>query len=361
MRRGAGRVVAVCGLWIASALCRAAELDRPTSERFARLALACIDRAFPNKPEHTLDSAADARTPQEFHPAFYGCFDWHSSVHGHWMLTRLLRIHPDLPSASEIRARLENHFSSEAIAEEARYMERASARSFERPYGWAWTLRLAGELDGWDDAQGRQWRERIRPLETRVVEKLVDYLGKLTHPVRTGVHPNTAFALAQSLDYARQTGRRDLETTIVARSRDYFFNDRSCPFAYEPSGEDFFSPCLEEADLMRRVLKREEFSSWLSKFWPQLSHAKKAVLSPAIVTDPTDPKLVHLDGLNLTRAWTLKGVAATLRRRDPRRATLEQMAIAHEKAGLARVSSGNYEGEHWLASFAVYLLGQSEK
>lgn len=361
MRRSAARVAAACGIWIVSTLVLAAELDSPTSERFARLALDCIDRAFPNKPEHTLDSAADARTPQEFHPAFYGCFDWHSSVHGHWMLTRLLRLHPDLPSAGEIRARLESHFSSEAIAEEARYMERASARSFERPYGWAWTLRLACELDGWDDAQSKQWREHIRPLETRVVERLIDYLGKLTHPVRTGVHPNTAFALAESLDYARRTGRKDLETTVLARSRAYFLKDRSCPFAYEPSGEDFFSPCLEEADLMRRVLPREEFSFWLLRFWPELSRAKKAALSPAVVTDPTDPKLVHLDGLNLTRAWTLKGIAAALTSGDPRRSILEKTALAHEKAGLGRVSSGNYEGEHWLASFAVYLLTEPGK
>jgi len=335
---------------------RASELDAATAGRFAKLALACIDRPYPNKPEHTMDTAADVRSPEDFHPAFFGCFDWHSSVHGHWMLVRLLRVQPDLAPAGEIRARLEAHFSPDAVAAETGYMDRVSARSFERPYGWAWTLRLANELEGWEDAQGKRWRDHIRPLENKVVERLADYLKKLTNPIRTGVHPNTAFALAEALDYARSVGRKDLDAAVIARSRDYFGKDRSCPFAYEPSGEDFFSPCLEEADLMRRVLPGPEFSRWLTQFWPDLSASATNVLSPAVVTDPTDPKLVHLDGLNLTRAWTLRGIANTLARGDSRRAALEAMASVHEKAGLARVSSGNYEGEHWLASFAVYLL-----
>jgi hypothetical protein len=334
----------------------AAELDLATADRFAKLALACIDRAYPNKPEHTIDTAADVRSPQEFHPAFFGCFDWHSSVHGHWMLVRLLRLYPDLPSAPEIRARLDAHLSSEPLAAETRYMERASARSFERPYGWAWTLKLVSELEGWEDPQGKIWRERVRSLEKMVVQRLSDYLPKLTNPVRTGVHPNTAFALAEALDYARRMNRKDLESLAINRSRDYFAADRSCPLAYEPSGEDFFSPCLEEADLMRRVLSGPEFSKWLSRFWPDLSGRSSDVLSPAVVTDPTDPKLVHLDGLNLTRAWTLAGIARALDPKDPRRRTLEETASVHKKAGLVRVSSGNYEGEHWLASFAVYLL-----
>ncbi|HEX7253003.1 MAG TPA: DUF2891 domain-containing protein, partial [Thermoanaerobaculia bacterium] len=305
-------------------------------------------------------SPADVRSPEDFHPAFFGCFDWHSSVHGHWMLVRLLRVVPDLASAGEIRSRLETHFSPEAIAAETSYMDRVSARSFERPYGWAWTLRLASELEAWDDAQGKRWRENIRPLENKVVERLADYLKKLTNPIRTGVHPNTAFALGEALDYARRVGRKDLETEVTARSRDYFRKDRACPFAYEPSGEDFFSPCLEEADVMRRVLPGPEFSQWLTQFWPGLSSATTAaVLSPAVVTDPTDPKLVHLDGLNLTRAWTLRGIAHALPRADSRRTALEAIASVHEKAGLVRVSSGNYEGEHWLASFAVYLLSAS--
>ncbi len=328
-------------------------LEPATAERFTKLALACIDREWPNKPEHVIDAPEDARTPRFFHPAFFGCYDWHSSVHGHWMLVRVLRFFPDLPSASEIRSRLEAHFTAEGVAMEARYLDRGSARSFERPYGWAWLLRLATELEAWDDPQAKGWRERIRPLEDAVARRLADYLPKLTNPIRTGVHPNTAFALAEALDYSRRSGRKDLEALLLSRSRAYFEKDRACPLPYEPSGEDFFSPCFEEADLMRRVLPRAEFVRWLSRFLPGVTHLR---LSPAVAADPTDPKLVHLDGLNLTRAWTMRGIASTLPRFDPRRKALEAAADAHAKAGLARVSSGNYEGEHWLASFAVYLL-----
>jgi hypothetical protein len=197
---------------------------------------------------------------------------------------------------------------------------------------------------------------RMKPLEDAIVLRLSDYLPKLTNPVRTGVHPNTAFALGEALDYARAAGRKDLEALVLSRSRDYFGKDRSCPLAYEPSGEDFFSPCLLEADLMRRVFKRAEFSAWLARFLPSLSQPRGLALAPAVVTDPTDPKLVHLDGLNLTRAWTLRGIAGVLPSSDSRRSSLAKASLLHARAGLARVSSGNYEGEHWLASFAVYLL-----
>jgi hypothetical protein len=337
------------------------ELDTATAERFARLALACTDREFPNKPEHVLESAADAKTPRDLHPSFFGCYDWHSSVHGHWMLARLLRTRPGLPSAPLIRARLSAALSTEAVAGEVRYLETKSNRGFERPYGWAWVLRLATELHGWDDSDAKLWSLRIEPLEKAVVSRYQDYLPKLTRPVRTGVHPNTAFALGEALDYARATHKADFEKTLVSRSHFYFGSDTSCPLVYEPSGEDFFSPCLEEADLMRRVLPPKEFGRWLKKFLPGLSpqalSAKAAFsLVPAVVADPTDPRLVHLDGLNLTRAWTLKGIAGSLPAKDPRRALLQKASDEHARAGLARVSSGNYEGEHWLASFAVYLL-----
>jgi len=335
-------------------------LEPAAAERFARLALACIDREWPNKPEHVLDGSEDIRSPRFFHPAFFGCYDWHSSVHGHWLLVRLLRTRPDLAAAQEIRGRLGAHFTAEAMAAEARYLDRVSARSFERTYGWAWLLRLATELEGWDDTDAKRWRERIRILENAVARRLADYLPKLTYPVRTGVHPNTAFALAEALDYARRTGKKDLEELLISRSRAYFGKDRGCSLSYEPSGEDFFSPCLEEADLMRRVLPAGDFSSWLGGFLPQLAAGGQAPLVPAVAADPTDPKLVHLDGLNLTRAWTMRGIAGALPASDPRRALLLAAGDAHARAGLARVSSGNYEGEHWLASFAVYLLTGGE-
>ena len=331
-------------------------LDAATAERFARLALACIDREFPNKPDHVLDSAADARVPREFHPAFFGCYDWHSSVHGHWMLVRLLKTFPDVAAGKEIRSRLAAHFTPEALATEARYLDIKSNKSFERTYGWAWTLRLATELGGWDDPDGKAWRANLDPLVKTIVVRLKDFLPKLTRPIRTGVHPNTAFALGEALDYARAASDAELEKLVIAQSRKYYDDDRACPLAYEPSGEDFFSPCLEEADLMRRVMARADFAKWLHLFFPGLAAGKPFPLSPAVVTDPTDPRLVHLDGLNLTRAWTLRAIARALPASDARRRVLEGAAEAHARAGLARVSSGNYEGEHWLASFAVYLL-----
>jgi hypothetical protein len=334
----------------------ASELDAGTADRFARLALACIDREYPNKPEQVLDGPSDVKAPRQFHPAFYGCYDWHSSVQSHWMLARLLRTNPALPSADEIRARMDAHFSNEAIEAETRYLEGSSARTFERPYGWAWTLRLVADLEASEDPQERSWRSRLKPLENAIVGRFQDYLPKLTHPVRSGVHPNTAFALAQALDYARATRRADLEKILLSRASFYYGSDRACPLAYEPSGEDFLSPCLAEADLMRRVLPPREYGRWLKRFLPQLSGQKAFPLTPVSVADPTDPKLVHLDGLNLSRAWMLRGIAQGLPASDARRAILLKNAAAHEVAGLARVGSGEYAGDHWLASFAVYLL-----
>jgi hypothetical protein len=333
-----------------------ARLDAAAAARFAKLALACIDREYPNKPEHVLDSAADAKPPREFHPAFFGCYDWHSSVHGHWMLVRLLKTFPDMPAQKEIRARLAAHFTAEAMATEARYLDIKSNRSFERTYGWAWTLRLMTELQTWDDPDAKAWRANIEPLAKTLVARLKDFLPKLTSPIRTGVHPNTAFALGEALDYAKAAGDKDLADAVAKRARDYYARDRSCPLAYEPSGEDFFSPCMEEADLMRRVLPAAEFSSWLGGFLPAIAAGRPFPLSPAVVSDPTDPRLVHLDGLNLTRAWTLRAIARALPASDARRKVFETSAAKHAEAGLARVSSGSYEGEHWLASFAVYLL-----
>ncbi len=349
-------LVAAAALWAAVLPLRAAELDPSAADRFAKLALACLDREYPNKPEQVLEGADDLRAPKSDHPAFFGCYDWHSSVHGHWMLVRLLRVSPGMPSAARAREALDAHLSDAAIASETRYLEKTSSRTFERPYGWAWTLRLAAELQAGTDPQSKAWRERIRPLETAVVARFQEYLPKLTRPIRSGVHPDTAFALAQALDYARAAGEHDFEKLIVSRASYYYGQDRACPLSYEPSGEDFLSPCLAEADLMRRVLSSKEYGRWLKRFLPQLSRGKTFPLTPATVTDPTDPKLVHLDGLNLSRAWMLRGIADALPPKDGRRATLLKSAAAHETAGLARVSAGDYAGEHWLASFAVYLL-----
>jgi hypothetical protein len=346
------------GLLLAARLA-GGELDPATADRFAKLALSCIDREYPNKPEQVLEGPADVKAPRDFHPAFYGCYDWHSSVHGHWMLARLLQTNPGMASAADVRARLDAHFTADAIAAEARYLDTPGARTFERPYGWAWTLRLAADLEGSKSPQERTWRERVKPLENAVLARFQDYLPKLTRPVRSGIHPNTAFALTQAIDYARATRRADLEKIFQSRASFYFGADRACPLTYEPSGEDFFSPCLAEADLMRRVLAPKEFGKWLKRFLPQLSAHKAFPLTPVSAADPTDPRLVHLDGLNLSRAWMLRGIAQGLPSNDGRRAVLLRAADAHETAGLARVGSGDYAGEHWLASFAVYLLTEN--
>jgi urease accessory protein UreF len=291
------------------------------------------------------------------HPAFFGSFDWHSSVHGHWMLVRLLRLYPDMTNAPEIRARLAAHLTATNLAVEAAYFDAKENRSFERMYGWAWALRLTAELRSWDDPDARQWAKNIAPLEQKLVALTKDYLPRLTYPVRTGVHPDTAFALAQIIDYARTTGNPELEQLAVVRAKNYFVNDKNYPADYEPSGEDFFSPGLNVADLMRRVLSREEFSTWLDAYLPGLRAGKiGAWNSAAEVSDLTDARIIHLVGLNLARAWTMRGVASGLPPADSRRQVLDAVAKLQADAGLKYVFSGNYEGEHWLATFAVYLL-----
>jgi hypothetical protein len=276
-------------------------------------------------------------------------------VHGHWLLVRLLRISPGLPVAAEVRSRLEAHFTAANFAREAAYFEPKDNKSFERMYGWAWALRLAAELKTWDDPQAREWAKNMAPLEQKIVALTTDFLPRLTYPVRTGVHPDTAFALGQILDYARAVGDPDLEKTVAARARAYYFADRDYPINYEPSGEDFFSPGLNEADLLRRVLSRDEFSRWLDKFVPDLRKGDLGNWAKAAeVSDVNDARIVHLAGLNLSRAWTLRGVLSALAADDPRRLTLVAAVREHEAAGLKYVFSGHYEGEHWLATFAVY-------
>ncbi len=336
-------------------------LDANSADKFARLALAGLDREYPNKPGEVLRGPQDVLSPRAMHPAFFGCFDWHSSVHGHWMLVRLLRLHPELPMAAEIRARLAAHLTATNLATEAAYFEIKENKSFERMYGWAWALRLAAELRSWDDPDANQWAQNFEPLEQKLVALTKDYLPRLTYPVRTGVHPDTAFALAQILDYARTVKDAGLEHLTTERARGYYLNDSNYPTHYEPSGEDFFSPGLNVADLMRRVLPPREFSRWLDKFLPQLHRGRlDGWTTPAEVSDLADPRIVHLVGLNLSRAWTLQGVASALSAKDRRRTVLKNAAKAHAEAGLKYVSSGHYEGEHWLATFAVSCLSVSE-
>ncbi|MBN2070573.1 MAG: DUF2891 domain-containing protein [Candidatus Krumholzibacteriota bacterium] len=332
-------------------------LSSVTASAFAEIALACIQREFPNKPGHVMSNAAQVLGPGELHPAFYGCFDWHSSVHGHWMLARIINLFPEIEEGARIREALSDNLSVENIAAETEYFKDIERKSFERTYGWAWLLKLAGELDRSDDQVLKGLSVNLRPLADLIVERYTGFLPTQTYPIRRGVHPNTAFGIAFAIDYARMAGKKEFEDLLIERSRSYFLGDRGCPGGWEPDGDDFFSPCLIEADLMRRVLGREEFSDWLESFLPGLRDSEpESLLIPAIVSDRSDPKIVHLDGLNLSRAWCMWAIASALPDGDIRAEVLEKSACRHAEAALANIASGNYEGEHWLASFAVYLL-----
>jgi hypothetical protein len=274
-------------------------------------------------------------------------------VHGHWLLARLARTRPQAPYAAEARAALARSLAPENIVAEVRYLERPGRASFERPYGLGWLLTLARELREWDDPQARAWAQALAPLEQAAARRLETWLGKLSQPVRTGEHSQTAFAMGLALDWARVSGDDALARRIEERARAFHGRDRGCPLAWEPSGEDFLSPCLAEADLMRRVLPAREFSAWLAAFLPR--PGAPGWLVPAVSPDPSDPRLAHLDGLNLSRAWMLDGILAALPARDPRRPALQQARDAHARAGLAAVSGRHYEGGHWLGSFAAYL------
>jgi hypothetical protein len=333
-------------------------VDTATASRFARLALDCVHREYPNKIAHVLNGAADAGTPSQLHPVFYGCFDWHSSVHGHWMLVRWLRL-DTLPAEvnTEITDALEHSFTPAGVAAEVAYFETENRKSYERPYGSAWFLQLMAELREWDDPRAAAWRSTLQPLEAVIVRQLKTWLPNLLYPIRLGTHNQSMFAFGLALDWAHVAEDTELASLLWQKSRDFHLQDRNCPLAYEPSGEDFLSPCLMEADLMRRVLPANEFPGWLGEFLPGIPvDGSGDWLEPGQVRDPTDGKLVHLDGVNLSRAWNLENIAAALPKSDPRRASLQAAARIHATAGIANVSAEHYEGSHWLASFATYLV-----
>lgn len=338
------------------------KLTRDVASHFAELALRCVAREYPNKLDHVMNDEKEVLGPKTMHPVFYGCFDWHSSVHGHWMLVRLLRMFPDLPEAARIRAALGANLTAHNVRLEVQYLSQPNRKSFERTYGWAWLLKLAQELQGWNDAQGQQWSRNLEPLTKEIAARYTDFLPRQTYPIRTGVHPNTAFGISFALDYARAVNNKALEKMCVERSLTYYGDDRDAPLSWEPGGEDFFSPGLMEADLMRRVLNRDQFEKWFHRFMPGLlKGTAENLLKPAVVSDRTDPKIVHLDGLNLSRAWCMLGIASALPLNEPARNRLIKSAETHANDGLAHVASGNYEGEHWLASFAVYLLSLADR
>jgi DUF2891 family protein len=331
--------------------------DAKTAERFANLALACVHKEYPNKLSHSLNSDADVAPPRKLTPAFYGCYDWHSSVHGHWLLVRLLKTFPSADFAPTARQALRQSLTAENLAQEATYLREAGRASFERPYGLAWLLQLIAELREWNDPEAQTFAANLRPLEDAALARLNDWLPKLSYPVRIGEHAQTAFALGLLLDYAHATGNTKFAALLAGKARQFYLNDKQCPLSYEPSGEDFLSPCLGEADAMRRVLPPAEFAAWLRSFLPQISDSGRGDwLRPVVSPDPSDPKLAHLDGLNLSRAWMLEGIASSLPKNDKRLPAITQAAQAHRRAGLAAVTGEHYEGAHWLATFAVYLV-----
>jgi Protein of unknown function (DUF2891) len=331
-------------------------LDSSSAARFAALALSCLHREYPNKIAHVMDSDADALPPHKLTPAFYGCYDWHSDVHGHWLLVRLLRLYPNSAFQSQARAEIARSLTPENIAGEVSYLQRADRVSFERPYGLAWLLRLASELRQWSDPQAKQWSSALRPLETEAARRLKTWLPNLHYPIRIGEHDQTAFSFGLIWDWAGIAGDVEMRQLLTDAARRFYQADRTCPLRYEPSGQDFLSPCLAEADFMRRVLDREAFRKWLSVFLPGIpTNARAQWLQPAIVTDRADPKLAHIDGLNLSRAWMLEGIAQGIGPRDPRVAALLAAARSHREAALPAVTGEHYEGGHWLGTFAVYL------
>jgi hypothetical protein len=321
---------------------------------FAQMALNCIQKEYPNKTGHVMDDEDDVLAPRQMHPAFYGCFDWHSSVHGHWMLTALIKHVPDLPEAEEIRRKLSENITQKNIAGEIGYFSEKTNRSFERTYGWAWLMKLGEELYTWDDPQAQELYNILEPLIDTIAAKYIDFLPKLTYPNRTGEHPNTAFGMSFAWDWAKATGHEELSRLIEERSINYYSKDVNCPVGYEPGGFDFISPCLAEADMMGRVLNREAFKYWVQDFLPELTTDKScAILKPAIVTDRSDGKLVHLDGLNLFKAWSLYRISGYFDEESP---LLRESANHLLYSTFPNIFSGEYSGEHWLASFAIYAI-----
>jgi len=328
-------------------------LSQSQASAFARLGLANVRREYPHLLQHMINGPEDILEVRALHPAFYGSYDWHSCVHQHWMLVRLALLFPALPERPEIDRVLRAHLTRENMEREAEYFRAPGRQFFERPYGWAWFLKLAQEMNGYDAALA----ENLDPLVDLIRDGFMRYLRSLTHPVRNGVHGNTAVAVALALGHARAHDDQQLKLLCTARSAYWFGHDVDYPAHYEPSGEDFFSPCLTEAGLMARILPREQFLAWFGKFLPRLAHGDPAnLLKPAPVSDPHDPKIAHLIGLNLNRGWVWRRLAAILPADDSRRTFANAAALAHYQAALPLLDEEDFHRAHWLSSFAVYTL-----
>ncbi|MEI9932566.1 MAG: DUF2891 domain-containing protein [Rhizomicrobium sp.] len=323
-------------------------LTQDLADRYARIALGHVAKEYPNKLDHVLNEDGDARTPRQLHPIFYGSFDWHSCVHSYWLLARLKRLFPSMNARESIDALFDEAFTPEKVAAEASYLGRPLSAGFERPYGWAWLLMLAAEFR-------RAGSSALKPLEDAFVARFVQFLPKLTYPVRAGTHGNTAFAIILAQEYARIASAKLLADLMSARARDWFLPDRNAP-AWESSGDDFLSSTLVEAECMRVLLPAEEYTAWFQTFLPDLERGEpKTLFLPATVSDRGDGKIAHLDGLNLSRAWCMKRLATALEG-DPCAAILREAAERHITAALPHVAD-DYMGEHWLATYALMALG----
>jgi len=331
-----------------------------TAERLARAALASITRDYPNKLDHVMTSDADARPPRDLHPSFHGSYDWHSCVHMHWTLARLLRRVPALTMRDEIASTFERHFSPAAIAAELAYLARPASESFERTYGWAWLMRLAAELEASGGEHFARWSMAVGPLARAFASRLLDFLPRAHYPLRYGLHSNSAFALTLALDYARVAGDDALADACTGQAMRWFARDIDAPAQWEPSGVDFLSPSLVEAALIGKLVDASAFGEWLTRFLPGFAGNEPASLFvPALVTERTDPQLVHLDGLNLSRAWCFRGIADALPANDPRAAVARHAGERHLAAGWQGLESDAFVGAHWLATFALLALDGS--
>ena len=336
-------------------------LEEEGAAAFAALALDCVTKEYPYGLRLRLESDDDLGLPRDLTPVFYGCYDWHSAVHGHWLLARLTRRFPGADFAAKAREALDHNLTGERVAGELEFVSRKGRRGFERPYGLAWLLQLDAELAEWaadaassEDDRGRaaRWREALAPLTTNAVERLKEFLEKLEHPVRVGEHKQTAFSVGLIHDWAVSVGDHAMQDLLAARARAWYGGDRDCPVDYEPSGQDFLSPCLAEADFMRRVLPPGEFAAWLDGFLPG---PLPETLEPVGVPFDEEDAFGHLHGLHLSRAWMLQGIVSALPEDDSRRAPMAALAARNAGAGFAGVDPNNYIGSHWLGSFATYL------
>lgn len=341
-----------CGIAISA---QEIQLNYNEAEKILQLPMHCIETEFPNKTGQTLTSATDLGTPQTLHPVFYGCFDWHSAVHGYWSIVELLKMYPELDKNDEIKWRLLQNLNKEKIAQEIAYFDREQEYSFERTYGWAWLLKLQQALDSWETPVGNILSKNLEPLSNKIVEKYKAYLPKLVYPIRVGTHTNTAFGLSFAYDYAIASNDMAFKNLIESRAKDFYLKDADCPIDWEPNGYDFLSPCMEEVDIMRKVLHEHEFKVWIEEFLPQLAYVEFD-WDIAIVSDRTDGHLVHLDGLNFSRAWVFFGLAMQY----PEYAHLIELGEKHFMHAYPNLVGDDYEGGHWLGSFALYALKQYE-